>query len=324
MTAGRQRPSRPDPLARAGRDPDTPWWVWLLALLLSLGTICVVAAIFVINRSLAPPSAEPEPSLVFVEIEPPPESVVAPDETADDAPDEGTEDPAEPEPEPEPEPETPAPEPEPEPEPEPVQRRDPTPVRAERPTRTSTPSQDLPPEEPRALEPDERPVQIGLEGQSFADGDGPVFAQGDTARGGRPARRSVDPADTRQAAPGAAEGGIGTGDGAGSGDGGRPTTRPRGQGSRRASLAPGVSRRVPYPSAAFDRGIEATCRARISVGADGSIGTVADVSCDESGFGFEDALRRHIIDNFRFRPETVDGQPVATEIRWTHDFRIDN
>lgn len=303
-----ERGAAQDPLAPTSAD-RRPWWRW------PLDAVLVIALVLLISflGSLVP---EPEPQAVedvvldFIPFDEPPIEE-APAAVEDDAGLEVEEETQEPEPEPEPEPTPPEPTPEPprerEPRPEP-----PAPV-------------DLPEGNPQPLQEDERPIRIGLEAQSFDESegaDGPAFAAGDTARGGRPSTRS---ADERRAVAGASE--TGTGDSPAR-EAERPTARPRrgsgGSGNSRASLRRGISRTVPYPSAARERGIEASCTARIRIGADGAIEEVSAVSCDESGHGFEDALERHIRANFRFDPETVEGVPQATEIRWRHDFRIDS
>lgn len=302
-----------DPLGPALAD-KRPWWRWpvdtaAVALLL-LGSVWVLSHMPEVETS------GPEDRVLdFIPIESPPaeDIPVATEPPDEEAP--GEELPIE---EPEPEvPEPPAPDPEPTP-PEPTPPRETPPAQPPQPL-------DLPEGNPRPLQEDERPIRIGLEAQSFDESgasDGPTFAVGDTARGGRPSTRS---ADERRAVAGASE--TGTGDEPAR-ESARPEARPQrgrgGTGTTRAALQRGVSRTVPYPSSARDRGVESTCTARIKIGDDGTVQDVSSVSCDEAGYGFEEALERHIRANFRFDPERVDGVAQPTEIRWRHDFRIDN
>ena len=306
-----------DPLAPVASD-RRPWWRWLIDLALALGLLFALLGGLMVTNEHDSPFERPT-DLEFIAFERPPEVVeetpeVPPEE---EAPVDVEEEDAAPEPEPEPEPEpvrdTPPPKPDPEPEPD----------APEEPVVEGAPK-DLPEGDPKPLEAGERPVRVGLEEQSFAeDGVGPTFAVGDQARGGRPTTRSVD--RDRTAVAGAAEGGTGT-EAARAPE--RPTRRASsrgtgGRGSRRASLARGVSKTVPYPKSARDRGVESSCTARIQIDNTGQVESVGSVRCDESGFGFEKALEDHIRANFRFEPELVDGEAQAVEIRWRHDFRID-
>lgn len=310
-----------DPLAPVAED-KRPWWRWLIDVALAFCLLLLAVAVLTWTNTPSQPKPR-QADLEFVEFEP--EPVEAPvdlpvdDALEDDQPEvvDEPELPSEPEPEPEPEPETP---------PEPVRDTPPPPEPKDVPPEPVVDAvpKDLPEGDPKPLEADERPLRVGLEEQSFAEGgDGPTFAVGDQARGGRPTTRSVD--RDRTAVAGAAEGGTGTTEARAAE---RPTRRPSGRGtggsnSRRAALARGVSKTVPYPKVARDRGVESTCTARIQIGSDGKVSDVGNVSCDETGFGFEAALEAHIRNNFRFEPELVDGEPQAVEIRWRHDFRID-
>lgn len=317
--SGSTPPVQRDPLSPHGGDAR-PAWRWAIDLLAAL----LILGVLVVAVRLSATDAQPferAPDLVFVEIEPPEPALAVEDLPVDD---EASEEDLAGDPELPIDDDTPPviePEPVVEPDPEP----EPTPV--ERPPRDTPPeAANLPEGDPMPLQEDERPIHFGLEDQSFAEeGEGPVFARGDDARGGRPSTRSVDPNDGRTAVAGAQAGGTGTEPARGAT---RPTARPRGgrggSGTKRATLARGVSKTVPYPRSARDRGIESTCTARIHINAEGRVDNVSSVSCDETGFGFEDALEKHIRDNFRFDPETVDGEAQATEIRWRHDFRIDN
>ncbi len=253
-------------------------------------------------------------ALVFVEFvepepEPEPEPVVEPEPEPETAPE--PEAPTIPEPVPEPEPE-----PTPEPEPDVVPREAPP----ERVDRTPEP-EPQPVEEPPA---EVRPVVIGLEGQSFAGGTGgPTFARGDRASGGRPDRTSVDPNDSRAASDSAGEGtGVAAASGA---PAARPPSRGRPPRDRDARLASG-SRRNPtdYPVEARREEVETDCVAVFQVGADGRVGTIRSVQCAVAGAGFEEIVREHVSGAMRFDPAIRGGEPVAGEIRWTFEFRIED
>jgi hypothetical protein len=56
----------------------------------------------------------------------------------------------------------------------------------------------------------------------------------------------------------------------------------------------------------------------------GRVSEVLVVECDEPGFGFEDAIREHVLSAFRFDPAIEDGAPIERRIRWTHRFRLDD
>ena len=168
-----------------------------------------------------------------------------------------------------------------------------------------------------------RPVTINLEGQSFSDGgDGPTFNRGDTLRGGRPDRRSVDPDDQRRAvdpsevaaneSPRATEP--------------TPEGRPRRRGPRNrdARLRAGVEQRVPYPDDAREAGVEAVCVAALRIDEQGRVAEIEAVSCDADGFGFAESFRRHIEDEFRFDPQIENRVAVERRLRWEHTFRLDD
>lgn len=310
-----------DPLSPPPSDAE-PWWKWLVYALAALAILCGIVLVLTWTTTPKTPEQRP-PDLTFVEIDeidtPEPEAPVDPEEG-----EETQEDLLAGEPDPEPEPED---EPEPEPEPEPPPKPDPKPEpEPKQPTTPDSTPKDLPEGDPKPLEEDERPLRVGLEEQSFNDNadnqDGPQFAVGDDARGGRPTTRSVDRDKT--AVAGAAKDGTGTE--AAQRPAARPSTRTRGQGgqsSRKASLAKNVPRDVPYPKMAKQRNVEATCTARIDINDKGEVERISNVQCTETGFGFEDALQKHIETQFRFEPEIENGEPKAVNIRWRHDFRID-
>lgn len=305
-----------DPLSPAPSDTE-PWWAWLAYFVAAFVLLVGVVALLTWTKP-AKQSEKRTPDLTFIDIEPDaePKPEIDIDEGLDEDQDEDLEGAPDPEPEPEP-----APTPEKEPEPAPIPEAEP-----EKDTEPESVPNDLPEGEPKPLEEDERPLRIGLEEQSFdatdANEDAPTFAVGDDARGGRPTTRSVD--RDKKAVSGAAQ--YGTGTEAAQRPSARPTTRGRGQGgqsSRKASLAKNVPRDVPYPKMAKQRNIEASCTARIEIDDRGEVRNVSSVQCDETGFGFEDALTKHIETKFRFEPELENGEPKAVNIRWRHDFRID-
>jgi TonB family protein len=80
--------------------------------------------------------------------------------------------------------------------------------------------------------------------------------------------------------------------------------------------------RAEYPELARRRGLEADVVARVEVAATGRVASVEVVTCSVEGFGFEDAAREALQD-FEFRPATVEGEPVARTITYTYRFRLD-
>lgn len=281
-----------------------------LSLVLAVLSICAFLAVIRGFNAFAPEATENDESdeLIFVEVAEPESE---PEPVIEIAPEPEPESVIEPEPEPDP-----VVEPEPRPEPEPVVEREPEPVpeRLERPE-----SRDIPEGEPQKLEENERPLEIGLEGESFNEGaSGPVFARGDSARGGRPGRRSTNESDERVAVAGATR--DGTGD--------RPARRPEARGtggaggeSRNPRRSAGVG--LPqYPSTAQEREVEGECSARITVGVDGAVGGVRSLQCSPSEFGFEESFRQWLTVRLRFSPALQDGAPVQTEITYRHSFRL--
>ena len=289
---------------------DPRFGTWALALLLAIGAHAVGYAVpslmqteeeipeltpsVLVEVTIQTPEPEPEPEPIVVEPIDEPELVAI----------------AEPEPEQiiEPEPIT---EPEPIAEPEPVRT-----ARAE-PQPELDPAVDVDPELPP------EPITIGLQGSSFAgNGNGPAYAMGDQVRGGRPDRRSrvrqnanapalpetneepeleQAPAPTQQ----------------------RTQRRGRRNRSRDARLARGVDRSISYPTDARRAGIETNCVVRMQIDTSGSVSDITMIRCDESDFGFEDAVRSHVMRSFQFDPAIERGVPIESQVRWVHEFRID-
>lgn len=300
------RPNRYDPFAASSDDGSGSARGAMLGIVLAvLAHGVLVVGAFVAQRSA--PVAEPDgDELVFVDI-------------------------VEPEPVPEPEPE-PVAEPEPvveEPilvpelavlEPEPIPEPVPEPPRPTREQPAEPPPEVAPPEQPPA---EVRPIQIGLEGQSFAEGGaGPTFSRGDRAAGGRPDRTSVDPNDGRTAVenvPVAEPADAGPTTSTARPSRGRP---PR---DRSPALASGVRRNPSdYPREARDNDVETDCVAVFDVDADGTISGIRSVQCNAEGYGFEDIARAHVEREFRFQPAIRDGEAVSEQVRWQFQFRIDD
>lgn len=272
-----------DPLASSGDDRVIGRFV--VVALLSVATQALVAGGFAINASFAEKRAE-ESRVTILEI-------IVPDE------------PKPPEPPPLPEP----------PKPEPV-KEEPKPLKQApkveelkpvEPQAAPEPLPDAPPPPPEPM----RPRQIGMSGESFAGtGSGPKFAAGDTTRGGRPSRISVDPKDGRKpvdslpAAP--------------AGNGSKPAVP-----DRDASLKgrPDFNR-YGYPEAAQKQLVEADCRISLRVGDDGKVANISSIDCTRTGVGFEDYLRRYIPREMRFRPAIRSGVAAETEVVFTHEFRL--
>jgi protein TonB len=274
-----------DPLASSGDDRVIGRFI--VVALLSLATQALVAGGFAVNASLADKRAV-ETRVTMVEI-------TVPDE------------PKLPEPPPPPPPEPPKPEP---PKEEPKPLKQPPKVEPPKPTEPQAapePPPNMPPPPPEPV----RPRQIGMTGESFAGtGSGPRFAAGDTTRGGRPSRISVDPKDGRKPVDSLPAAPAGTGD--------KPAVP-----DRDASLKgrPDFNR-YGYPDAAQKQLVEGDCRISLRVGGDGKVATIASIDCTRKNVGFEDYLRRYIPREMRFRPAIRGGIAAETEVVFTHEFRL--
>ncbi|MCB9506642.1 MAG: energy transducer TonB [Myxococcales bacterium] len=298
------RPARrPDPLAR--EPGSTRGRTVAVVVLASVAAHSALVGGFAVSASLEP-DRRPDESLVWVEIaEPAPEVP----QTPEPAPAE----PAPPEVEPEVEvavAEPPEPEPELAPPPDrPAARPDPTPPR------------DEPPTPPPVVE--TRPISIGLAGESFSNGAGPVFGRGDTARGGRPDRTSVDPNDERVAtATPPAQPAMEPAPEAPA-SGGAPSRTRRPPRDRDPRLRTGVLREAPYPDAARGERVEADCIAQMRIGATGEVESIDSIRCTDTTHGFEESIRAHVQRAFRFDPAIEGGVPVERSIRWQFEFRLD-
>ena len=274
-----------DPLASSGDDRVIGRFV--VVALLSLATQAMVAGGFAVNASFAEKRAE-EARVTMVEI-------VVPDA------------PKPPEPPPPPPPEPPKPEPVKE-EPKPLKQAPKVEeLKPVEPQAAPEPLPDAPPPPPEPV----RPRQIGMSGESFAGtGSGPRFAAGDTSRGGRPSRISVDPKDGRKPVDSLPAAPVGNGD--------KPAVP-----DRDASLKgrPDFNR-YGYPEAAQKQLVEGDCRVSLRVGDDGKVATIASIDCTRKEVGFEDYLRRYIPREMRFRPAIRGGIAAETEVVFTHEFRL--
>ena len=278
------RVDRYDPLAASGDDRVLRRLV--LVVLLTVATQALVAGGFAVNASLAERRAK-ETRVVMVEVAVP--------------------DPPKPPEPPPPPPEPPKPEP-PKEVPKPLKEAPKVEeLKPVEPVAAPEPPPDVPPPPPEPV----RPRQIGMSGESFAGtGSGPRFASGDTARGGRPSRISVDPNDTRKAVDGLAAAPTGTGD--------KPAIP-----DRDASLKgrPDFNR-YGYPDAAQKALAEGDCRVSLRVGADGKVASITSIDCTRTEVGFEDYLRRYIPREMRFKPAIRGGVEAASEVVFTHEFRL--
>lgn len=66
-----------------------------------------------------------------------------------------------------------------------------------------------------------------------------------------------------------------------------------------------------YPDAALNAGIEGPVSYRAMVGADGTVKSVEILKVPATGYGFEDAVRRAVID-WTFAPATSAGSLTST------------
>ena len=276
-----------DPLASSGDDKVVRRFV--IVALLSVATQALVAGGFAVNASLAEKRVA-ETRMTIVE-------VTVPDEPK----------PPEPPPPPPPEPEPPKPEPVKE-EPKPLK---PAPKAEElkpvEPQAAPEPPPDAPPPPPEPV----RPRQIGMTGESFAGaGNGPRFAAGDTSRGGRPSRISVDPKDDRKPVDNLPAAPAGNGD--------KPAIPDRDAGLKGR---PDFNR-YGYPDAAQKQLVEGDCRVSLRVGSDGKVANITSIDCTRKEVGFEDYLRRYIPREMRFRPAIRGGVAAESEVVFTHEFRL--
>lgn len=126
------------------------------------------------------------------------------------------------------------------------------------------------------------------------------------------------------------EGGTAPGDGGGDGDGAvSPSPEPAGPPKApaayeiRGEVAPPVAVarvRPVYPPAARIAGRQGAVRVRVVIGVDGAVGAVEVVE-DGVGFGCADAALA-AIRQWRFRPATLRGRPVAVYMEVTVMFTL--
>lgn len=78
----------------------------------------------------------------------------------------------------------------------------------------------------------------------------------------------------------------------------------------------------PYPPSEQRMGNEGTVTVRVTIGTDGRVKAVSRLSAPSDAF--YRATERHALRKWRFRPATVDGQPVESRKVMTVHFRIEN
>ena len=78
--------------------------------------------------------------------------------------------------------------------------------------------------------------------------------------------------------------------------------------------------KLPYPAEAKRQGIEGPVRLGLSIDASGKVTEVKVLG--GPGYGLNEAARE-ALRRYRFKPATKDGQPVATEIKYTYRFMLD-
>ncbi len=90
----------------------------------------------------------------------------------------------------------------------------------------------------------------------------------------------------------------------------------------RVSTLPRVRRevRAGYPEAARREEIEGRVVLRVLVDEEGAV-VEAEV-VEGPGYGLDEAAREALLE-FRFQPATLDGRPVATELRYVYTFLLD-
>lgn len=79
--------------------------------------------------------------------------------------------------------------------------------------------------------------------------------------------------------------------------------------------------RPPYPQQKIASGEEAVLRLRLAIDARGRVTAVESVGANDPAFLA--AARRHIIANWRYRPATEDGRPIASSTVITLRFELD-
>ena len=210
----------------------------------------------------------------------------------------------EPEPEPEPdEPEQPEPEPEPEPQPEPQKKPEPKPE-------AEPPPDDAPPEATKPMDP------VNLEGltmESTSDSGDFAVKVGNGIKTGRVTDKYVDP--NRLGKIKTAKGGTGEGYGQ------------RDHAIQRQRNCPKVEAKVDhkvhgaYPVEARRRMLEGVVVAIVHVDTSGKVTSVRIVKSAGNGF---DASAKKAFAQWTFDPARADCHPVASDVRVTHRFSLDD
>lgn len=77
----------------------------------------------------------------------------------------------------------------------------------------------------------------------------------------------------------------------------------------------------PYPASKLDRQEEASLRLKLSIDERGRVVAVESVGANDRAF-FE-AARRHLLARWRYKPATVDGNPVASSTVITLTFQLE-
>ena len=78
----------------------------------------------------------------------------------------------------------------------------------------------------------------------------------------------------------------------------------------------------PYPASEERNEREGTVRVRVTIGTDGRVTSVEQVSATSPAF-FQ-ATQRHALSRWRFKPATVDGRPVQSSKVLSVTFRLDS
>ena len=78
----------------------------------------------------------------------------------------------------------------------------------------------------------------------------------------------------------------------------------------------------PYPASEERNEREGNVRVRVTIGPDGRVTSVEEVSATSSAF-FQ-ATQRHALSRWRFKPATVDGRPVQSSKVLSVQFKLDD
>jgi protein TonB len=87
-----------------------------------------------------------------------------------------------------------------------------------------------------------------------------------------------------------------------------------------ARLAPGIALQPPYPPSEERAGAEGSVRVRVTIGVDGRVRAVEQVSATSAAF--YRATERQALRHWRFRPATLDGRPVESRLVLEVIFRL--